>query len=511
MAKHNTLLREDDDSVSDVAPETNLIDLGAHDDGSMRDINRMIDGLEADIEALGKKLDRSNRSIRKDIKQLHGSDADIGDKVADIYRQLGLVEARFEDLKKDSSTIRGRLTRLNKAVDRAREQALVALADSLENQGEINLELQQSQQQLIERADKLAARATALTRKLNKSVKDNSLALTSLETRIVNELEQVAEQSQQRDAEIGDRLQQHQANMLKLQQVDQALDRRAAQLEALTRSLLDDSEELQQQTEMLGVVGERLTADLEALQLRTARLDAENRRHRGFIEQLQRSSRDLGERLLALGRREDRRFVTLSLFGLLLLVALIALFGYGQMQRIEDSVVLDQRAVDTQNQIQDLQTRVLDEQLATRNFSQDIAALRQQVAEVQDRLVTVNDQVASLDGRVSYIAPFHGFGGDNVIHGSQWLAQLDPDRFSIRLARVSDKAEMFDLVQRYNHYLPLTLGYYPDAAGGYTLVYGGEFADAGEVEETLRWMPKYFNHQPVEAIPNREILAAISR
>jgi chromosome segregation ATPase len=511
MAKHNAAISGNANVPADIASDDNLVDLDSRGDGSMREINRMIDSLEQDIGALELKITNSHRSIRKDIRQLHQSDADIGEQVADIYRQLGLVESRFGELKKDASAIKGRLTRLNKTIDAAREQALVSLADALENQGGVNLELQQAQQDMIARADRLAEKAGALTRKLNKSIKDNSLALSELESRIVSELERVAAQSEQRADAADEQLQQHQAKMLKLQQVDQALDRRASGLESLTRSLLDDSEALQQQTEMLGVVTERLDADLEALQLRTARLDAENRRHRGLIDQLQRSGRELGGQLLALGRREDRRFVVLSLFGLLLLVAVIALFGYDQLQRIDDRLVLDQRAVDTQNQIQDLQTRVLDEQVATRRFDHDIAALEQQVAQVRRRLVTVDDQLASLDGRVSHIAPLRGFGGDNVIHGSQWLSELDPERYSIRLARVDDKAEMYDIVQRYNHYLPLTLGYYPDPRGGYTLVYGGAFADAGEVEEALRWMPRYFNHQPAEVIANREILAAISR
>ncbi len=520
MAKHTAAVRGDDDDRESVASENNLIDLASEGSTSLRDINRVIDGLEREVGEFKNKLSRTQTSIRKDIDRLQHSDADIGDRVADIYRQLGQVDARFGELKKASSSLRGRLTRLNNRLEALREQAMTSLADALEHQGGFNFEMQEAQQQLAERAEGLASKTTALTRQLNKSIKENSQALGALEARIVSELERIAEQSEQRDealderleqhrSDTGEQLQQHQARMLMLQQVDQALDRRAGALEALTDSLLEDSEELQQQTETLGIIGERLGADIEALQLRTARLDAETRRHRGFIEQLQQGSRDLGQHLLALGRREDRRFVTLSLIGLLLLIAVIGLFGYGQMQRVEDAVVLDQRAIDTQNQIQDLQSRVLDEQVASQVFDQDIGALKQQLAQVRQQLVTVNDQVTSLDGRIRYIAPFGGFGGDNVIHGSRWLQTLDPERYSIRIADLRSKPEMFDLVQRYNHYLPKKLGYFPNASGGYTLVYGGDFADAGEVEEALRWMPRSMNFQPLQALSNREILQRI--
>ncbi len=513
MSTHNTAenLNTGEDRSKDTAAAASERLSALPGSSEMRDINRMMDALEQNLDKLDKKLGNSNRKTRKDIRELLASDAEIGDKVAEIYRQLGLVDARFTDLKKDSGTIRQELDRLLDRIESVREQSLQALADSLENQGAINLDLQQAQQSLIERAETLAKKTTALTRRLNKSIKDNSQALTELEARIVSELERVADDSEKRDEALDGQLQQHQARMLRLQRVDEALDKRAGQLETLTGQLLDDSETLQQQTEMLSVVTERLNADLEALQLKSARLEVESLRHRGLIEQLQHSGRELGQSLLALGRREDRRFIALSLFGLLLLVALLALFGYGQLQRSEDSLVLEQRAVDTQNQIQDLQTRVLDEQMISRVSGENIHALQQKVAKVEKQLVMVKDQIGSLDGRIGYIAPFSGFGGDNVIHGSEWLSRLDPRKYSIRISGFESKQALFDLVQRYNHYLTQPLGYYPNGRGGYDLVYGGDFADAGEVEENLRWMPGSMDFRPLETVSNRQILSAISR
>ncbi len=517
MSKHNTAEVIDPEQTVP-ATDDRLSNLPGS--SGTRDINRMMDQLEEAIGKLDRKLAASNRKTRKDIKQLLESDADIGDKVAEIYRQLGLVDARFSDLKKDSTELGRQLKSLQQQIESSREQTLVALADSLENQGEINLGLQQEQQQLIERAEALARKTTSLTRKLNKSIKDNSLALTELESRIVAEMERIAEASEQRDGELDQRLQQqrsdtdeqlqqHQARMLKLQRVDEALDKRAGKLETLTGQLLEDSEELQQQSEMLTVASERLTADLEALQLKSAQLAAESQRHRGFIEQLQQSGRELSRQLLALGRREDRRFVILSGFGLLLLVALVTLFGYGQLQRSEDNLALDQRAIDTQNQIQDLQVRALNQQASTGQLDQGLAQLQQQVASVRKQLVEVNDQVTSLDARIAYIAPFQRFGGDNVLHGSQWLAKLNPQHYSIRLARVDNTQAMFDLVQRYASYLPEPVAYYPDAKGGFVLVYGGDFADAGEVEEALRALPYSLNFHTPQPIANRDILNAI--
>jgi len=149
MSKHNTAEVIDPEQTAPATDErlSNL-------PGSVgtRDINRMMDQLEEAIGKLDRKLASSNRKMRKDIKQLLESDADIGDKVAEIYRQLGLVDARFSDLKKDSSALSRQLKALQKNIESSRELTLVALADSLENQGEINLELQQEQQQLVERA-----------------------------------------------------------------------------------------------------------------------------------------------------------------------------------------------------------------------------------------------------------------------------------------------------------------------------------------------------------------------
>jgi hypothetical protein len=121
----------------------------------------------------------------------------------------------------------------------------------------------------------------------------------------------------------------------------------------------------------------------------------------------------------------------------------------------------------------------------------------------------INDQVESLDGRVQYMAPLYNFGSDNTIHGSQWLIQLKPEQYSIKIATVSDQQDLYDIAQRYSYYFDQDLAYFMNAEKQLTLIYGGKFESEQQVNDVLRRMPRYMNNQRHGTISNSQVLQQI--
>jgi len=526
--------------VSADQPATNnLVDIkSANKENQVLEINKQMSALESSISKLNKQLGATNKQIKSDIERLNSSDAEITDKVADTYKQLGIFETTFKDLNAQSSKITSELKTINNSIKTLEKDTRANIDAAMETQSSINDEFRavnddfrNLHETLIEKSESLSKKSTALTRKLNKSIKENSQAVAELEARIVTELERLAQNSAERDDALDDKISGQKAKMLLMQSVDEALDKRAAALEETSRKLLDDSSELKDATKILDILTSKLSSDVEALELFTQQLAEQNAAQQGQINTLEARSDSLGRTLLALATLEKKHFRILAAGSLVLLLALIGAFFYGEYQRDTEGAVEVQRNAVVNEQISDLSNRVADEQMASQIFFEDITtlgktiaqlknelatantALEQQVqevnADIQTRLQEMTDQVESIDGRVQYLAPLYNFSSNNTIHGSQWISGLNPEHFSIRIATVSDKQDLYEIAQRYNNYFTQELGYFLTEDGRYTLIYGGAFEDQAQLAELMRRMPSYMNGERIEAVSNAEVLAQV--
>ena len=489
------------------------------------EINQQMSSLEDSIEQLNKKLNTTNKQIKSDVNRLVESDSEITEKVAETYKKLGAIESNFQDLNQESKKINTDLKKVNKTIKDFEKSSKAALDEVIETQAEVNQEFKQVNQDLIERAEELAKKATTLTRKLNKSIKDNSKALTELESKIVSELENVAQSSEDRDAKLdgkidaaNEEINNQKAKILLMQSVDEALDKRASALEQTAEQLLADTEELQDSTETLNILTSKLVDDVEALEAHTAQLAEQNLQQQQQLDDLEQKSASLAQSLLALTKLEKKHFQILGSASLLLLVAIAGLFLFEQYQRDNEAVLETQRNAQVEEQITDLQVQVHEEQATSTVFSSEISKLQDNVQTmlasiegISEDIVNMNDQVQSLDGRVRYIAPLYNFGTDNTIHGSQWLEQLNPEHYSIKVATVADKQDLYEVAQWYNHYFSDDLGYFTDDQGQYTLVYGGRFETEAQANEVMNDMPRFMNFERISAIANSEILQQIQQ
>ena len=528
-------------STSDNPETNNLVEIkNTGNEKQVLEINRQMSSLESSINKLSTQLTATNKQVRADVKRLGDADTEITDKVSETYKQLGVIENTFKDLNNQSSKITRDIKAINGHIKTLEKDTRKSIDSAMQTQSEVNDELRAVNDQfrgiheeLISKSENLSKKATALTRKLNKSIKDNSAALAELEARIVTELENLAQSSAERDDALDEQISSQKARIMMMQSVDEALDKRAAALEQTSRQLLDDSAELKDATQVLDVLTAKLSSDVEALELFTRQLAEQNEAQQGQLEKLDERTDSLGRTLLALASLEKKHFRVLGAASLALLLVVLATFFHGEYQRETETAVEVQRNAVVSDQISDLNNRVSEEQVASQVFQQEIvtlgntieqlkaelatanSALEQQVEAVnsgiQQRLQEMTDQVDSIDGRVQYLAPLYNFGSNNTIHGSQWLARLDPERFSIKIASVSDKQDLYDIAQRYNNHFTGELGYFQTQDGQYTLIYGGQFEDEATVIELMRRMPAYMNGQRIEPVANREVLQQVIR
>jgi DNA repair exonuclease SbcCD ATPase subunit len=504
------------------------------------EINKQMATLESSISRLTKKLNATNKQIKSDVSRLTSSDADISEKVADTYKQLGAIEHTFDELSQSSSQLTTDLKKVNKNIKAFEKSSAEALNKAIDNQSEINADVRQQHDDIIARAAKLSKNVKTISTKLTKSIKENHKALTELEARIVTELENVAQSSEVRDSKLDERIDSsneeinsQKAKMLLMQSVDEALEKRTAALEVTSDNLIAESQNLRDTTETLDVLTSKLSTDVEALEAHTAKLAEQNEQQQGMIDELDNKTSSITRTLLALASLERKHFNVLAGASILLLLAVIGVFFYGQYQRDTSLAAQTEVNANVDEQVNDLQNRVEDEQLASQVFYSDIvelqknltdvkselqqktAKLEQVVAskagEIEKKIVAMNDQVESLDGRIRYMAPLYNFGSDNTIHGSEWLSKLDANKFSIKIATVGDKQELYDIAQRYNRYFTQELGYFQAADNQYTLIYGGNFDNEQQIAELMRRMPSFMGRKRIAAISNADVLNAIKK
>ncbi len=520
-------------------PSDNLVSMPENgNEKQVLEINKQMTALEKSVTALTKKLNATNKQIKTDVSRLTDSDAEITEKVTETYKQLGVIDQIFDQLNQASSQLNSDLKKVNKDIKAFEKSSSKALSSAVESQQQVNAGLQQQQDDIIERAAKLSKNVKTISTKLSKSIKENHKALTELEARIVTELENVAQISQARDSKLDQRINSsneeissQKAKMLLMQSVDEALEKRTAALEVTSDQLIAESQNLRDSTEVLDVLTAKLVDDVEALENHTAKLAEQNEQQQGQIDGLENKTSSITRTMLALASLERKHFNVMAAASILLLLAVLGVFFYGQYQRDTDLAVQGEVNKTVDAQVSDLQLRVEDEQMASQVFYSDIVELQKNLTDVksqlveksqqleqvveqkaqaiEEKLVSMNDQVESLDGRVQYLAPLYNFGSDNTIHGSEWLSKLNADQFSIKIATVSDKQELYEIAQRYNRYFTEELGYFKTADDQYTLIYGGNFDSEQQIAELMRKMPNFMNFQRIAPIANADVLAAV--
>jgi len=450
----------------------NLISLGDKSRAVKQagDINSKINLLEDSLGNLQSELNEINSSVVEGLDRLSDSDLDLTSKVAETYKHLGEIDKTYKSLAKISDDIDSEVKKLSSEIADVAEQSAAEL-ENLENTSSLQYsQLSEAHELLSQRVGQLVVNARDTHAQLTSSIKHNTDSLLKLEKQLIAEINDLSNTTQERDDKLEAKLGQaeksissNKATIIKMQGVDDALDKRATELEMTSVALLEKSLEHQTALQQLDTRSNELAWSVEQLQAQAARQADQ-------IIEIQTNASLLSRSLAALTNLEKTHFRIMA--GALLIIALVmASFAYYQ------------------HAVNGLDTH-------------RIAGVQSDLASINNKLQHVDDKFQSLDGRMNYMSPFSQFGKDNVIHGPQWLASQPADHFAIQLASASSKNELYTIAQRYSHYFTEAMSYYTintPQGQRHVLVYGS-FADSRQASASLWRMPHYINQQrPVVA------------
>ena len=476
-------------SADEAPPDNKLIHL-EHESraaGQARDINAKIGLLESSLSDLETELDVINKSVDEGLERLSDSDLDLTSKVSETYRRLGEIDTTYKALSAISENIDQEVKKLTTEIEDVANRS----SSELENH---NLQMTEQHEQLVERVNELVRHSHETNSQLSQSIKDNTDALLKLEKELVAEIDALANATSERSDHIEKELENSKARILQLQAVDDALEQRAASLETSAAELTQKSRAMQTSFELLDMRTDELSNMVD-------KLLEDSEKHASFIAILQDKSVELAMSISALAGTENRHFKWLSGFLLLAMLAIAGLYFYHQSEMSHDAIITAERTQLVDQHITGLQQHSQKSALTLAEVQDNLVTLNErlegEIRVLEGKLQSMNDQAETLDGRISSISPFSQIGGSNVIHGPQWLAQQASGQYAIQVAAVSDKNEMYDIAQRYNHYLKDELSYYTlDTGKGqkYVLVSSG-YATENEAKAVIRRLPRYVNFQ----------------
>jgi hypothetical protein len=219
--------------------------------------------------------------------------------------------------------------------------------------------------------------------------------------------------------------------------------------------------------------------------------------HRGQISDLQDLTEQTARALYSLIMVEKKHFRLLGGSVALLLVALLGFYLYDNYNWMAEQQQNLQIQSDVANNSQQLVANEnLLVQLGDKTLQND-KLMQQEIATLNQQISHISDQVDTLDGRVSNIRPNKSIGKNGVIHGEQWLAKQPAENYTIHIASVTDKQQLYKLAERYNNQLQDELAYLPVAVNQkrqFALVYGN-YATLKEAENRLNGLPRYIDRK----------------
>jgi len=507
IQKKNLLQQADTESVS---ADSTLIQLDSNIAadpviGHAKDINTRINQLDSSLGELNHELEAIRASVEDGLDRLGDKDLDLTSKVSDTYKRLGELDNTYKSLIDISSSIDDEITKLTGDISQVASRSSAEL-EKLEATSEVhNTYHAQQNESLVKRLDRLVSDSHDANKNIQLSVKDVHETMVIAEQKLVAEIDTLANSTQQRDEILAKNIdlanyeiESSKARIIKLQSVDEALDRRAVQLEFTAIKLKDRSKALDTSVELLQTRTNVLSKSVDKLEAHTKNLQTESDKHGSSIA-------ENAKNLFELAGTERKHFRAIAASLLLIVIAGTGLFYY---QANENGSVALQMAE---------RTRVVDADIAglsdvsgqsdahlnkaiavvNRQLTDRVESLSSKLADVDRDMQKLDDQAQSLDGRLSLVAPLDDFGGDNIVHGARWLSELPADKFIIRLATVTDRKELIEIAQRYNRYLTQPVAYYTDANGRYVMFYG-EFDSGYAANRVLRNMPHRINWQRPE-------------
>ena len=488
-----------------------------------KDINRKIDFLDGSLGELNSELESIRSSVEEGLDRLSDTDMDLTSKVSDTYKRLGELDNTYKSLIEISSNIDNEIQKLTGNITEVASHSNAEL-EKLEATTEVhNSLLSQQNQTLVKRVNHLVTDSNQTTSKIESSINGVRETLLVAERKLLAEIELLAGSTQEKDENLSNRIntnnieiESSKARILKCEKVDEAIIRRAGQLEISSNELTAKSKQMEESVISLDERTANLSSSILALVEHTDALRLESEKHSAQISDIQEGIADQDQTIFNFGNVEKNHF-RLSLVVMLFMAVAAYLFydyqtsanDFYAWKSVKQTQITDNKMSALNNQLQqeqsankELNTQVavlnekLNEQVVVLNekLNNRVSVLNEKLSAVDESVKNLDDQAQSLDGRLTESSPFDNFGGDNIVHGSQWLTRLPANTFVIQLTTAADKQKMYEIAQSYNRYLTQPLSYYADDKGQYVMFYGN-FDSTASANMILRKMPYRINWQ----------------
>ncbi|MEJ2620233.1 MAG: hypothetical protein P8163_08215 [Candidatus Thiodiazotropha sp.] len=479
------------DDSSDNTTGKKLIQLESANAASSlpNELNKKIGLIDADLDDLRSELNSANKGVKSKLLDLSEKGSDLTSKVSEAYRQLGELDSAYKSLS-------GKSTQISKEIRSVTKQ----LAEVSEKTGSEMGTLNDGLLTLIERTDELSKKSKLTTKALNKSIKDNAKILHELEGELLNEINTLATDTQQRDDALDkktneisqdlvnaeEQIKAGQARLLKMQAVDQALENRIGLLDSTAQDLSKKSSELSRSTTILNNRTSELATAIEELRTQTAE-------HSEQISELQGQTKQTARALYSLIMVEKKHFRYLGGSIALLLIALLGFYLYNDSNWLaeqQQNQIIQSGVTENSQQLAANENLLL--QLGDKTLQND-KVMQQEIEILNQQVSQIGDQVDTLDGRMSNSRPNSSIGKHGVIHSDHWIAQQPAENFTIHIASVNEKQQLYKIAERYSKQLQDELAYLPVAVNQrpqFALLYGN-YATRQEAESKLHDLPRY--------------------
>ena len=480
------------------------------------DLNTRLSDIESELKHLNARESATNKSFRELLSETKKHSANQTEELQQASEKITKMTGQYNKMTQDYQRLAASANILSANLEQARSEFTNDISELKLSTGERLDELSEGQLQMIERASRIEDRATQMAKDLDSRINVIRTTIDALENRILAEIREVSEQSEQRDEALTVRTNMLEENfnnevtsvreahtnlenklddtVARLEEADLELADRAKALEADTQDLKDKTEDLQLQKNIL----DTRTTDLEE---RSDELEAVTEKH-----------------ATALGRINhtiDRHHKGFA-FALVLIAVTLGVISYLQQDRwitgTETDLAIQDR-ISMQNQVNQQQSVVQTENTARIStleaqsqaedgkLAESIAAHEQQLKAIEENIQSLQEKTENSKQHLNAMNPHRTFGKDNTIHTSSWLASQDKELYVVEVFTAASKKELYEAAYRFARVLDENnLSYVEREVSGktnYTMVYG-PFEDMQSAEAASRRLPVLnWNSRPV--------------
>ena len=439
-------------------------------------------------------------------------------KITSINETYKKLSQDYQRLAAGANLLQAKFTRSQEELHEKIDAVDVAATSQLR-------ELNESHLKVVERLGRIEERAGQLARDMESRFAIMQTTLQALENRLLNEIQEMATQSEQRDDALGiraDRIEEEVGQQVV--RLDQRITENTAEIKDQIQQQQDDTEALQAEVDAVNLrltdsvndlnqTTEDLSFQASILETRTTELEDNAEQVDGVLAK-QHSS------LAALGETMQRHYKGFALALVMLAVSLVVVTYQAQSERVDNQIVMQSNldnAIATQagdinalkqqsNALQQANAQLTEAITGgDKDLNQTLEGQKNEIAKLRESVEQMEAENANTASRLTAVMPIRSFGLDNVIHNEKWLSKQSADQYVISVMSAETKQDLYDAATRWASLLD-------DAhlsmlqSGDRFIMYYGPFETQAEAEKVSLYLPISNRYNRPQALPISDVL-----